>query len=635
MIAQENMGVAERLLQTVLTFTDHAQHNRPGMVTKNTSMVTGVLWEPVTHKMEDGKKVVYKLLKPKGSKKTQRIKIGVANEINQIRNDAGVIVGDYRPAGLFPEVVAWLYRQVAEVWKLDNEFAAKWASYQWGQEHRDLKVILAAFMLVQSRKGDPVLDAGKVAFFDEDYRGVGEAMMLLMAPKGQKDAKEKEEKGLNPKLLLRIYDVLSLPSVAAINRELGFGRSARRPFLGRWDKAVEKWLSYREQNPKLLESLIRAGFRSTVMELARKVGYKPVTPRFFALLRWKQAQAEDGRRTVAIGQEVKAAETWAGLDEMAICQKIMAEKPGFKRLVGLLPAEPGMTRAIMAAAIESGAMSDKDLVIATPTLEELGLLEVQDVRERWERACKAATDMRAANIARNVKTKEVADKLAEAADTALQAKVADLVKGMRIYVIVDISTSMTGAIDEAKDLLCRFIQAFPLDTIHVSVFNSVGREIVIKHASAVGVQTAFKGIVANGSTHYAQGIKALAHHKPKDDEDLLMIFVGDEECIHPHFVPTLGNAGLKPTAFGLIRLRGTGHGEGKVVRTTAAMLGIPCFEVTKNTFEDPYAIPRTIRALVASTPVGAVPTAPKAVPRVTLVDTILKIDLLKKPAWAA
>jgi len=628
MLAQENMGVAERLLQTVLTFTDHAVHNRPGMVTKSATNATGVLWEPVTHKVEDGKKVVYKLHKPKGAKKTTRIKVGVCNELNQIKNDAGVVVADYRPAGLFPEVVTWLYRQVAEVWKLDNEFAAKWASYQWGQEHRDLKVILAAFMLVQSRKGDPVMDAGKVAFFDEDFRGVGEAMLLLRAPK-QKG--KKEEKGLDPKHFLRIYDVLSLPSVASINRELGFGKSARRPFLGRWDKAVEKWLANQEQNPKLLEALVRGGWRSTVMELARKVGYKPTTPRFFATLRWKQAQAEDGRRTVALGQEVKAAETWAGLDEMAICERIVAEKPSFKRLVGLLPSEPGMTRAIMAAAIESGAMSDKDLVIATPTIEELGLLEVQDIRERWERACKAATDMRAANIARNVKTKEVAEKLVEAADEALQKEVAEVVKDMQVWVIVDISDSMKEAIDEAKALLCRFVQGFPLDRIHVSVFSTAGREIPIKHASAPGVENAFRGIHAGGGTHYAQGVKALAHHKPKADEDLLMIFVGDEECSHPHFVPTLQGAGLKPMAFGLIKPRGNGS----VVRTTAAMLGIPCFEIKKDTFNDPYAIPRTIKALVAATPVGVTPTAERVKPRVTLVDTILKVDLLKKPAWAA
>lgn len=619
MLVQENMGVAERLLQTVLNFTDHMVHNRPGMVTKNQAAVTGVLWEPVTHKVEDGHKVVYKLHKQ--GKKTQRLKVGTCNELNQIRNDAGQIVGDYRPAGLFPEVVAWMYRQVAEIWKLDNEFAARWASYQFGQEHRDLKVVLAAFMLVQSRKGDPVMDGGKVAFHDDDFRDVGEAMLLL----SRKDGKD-----FNPKLLLRVYDVLSLPSVASINRELRFGRSARRPFLGRWDKAVEKWLAQREQNPKLLDGLVRAGFRSTVMELARKIGYKPTTPRFFAALRWKQAQAKDGRRTVAIGQEVKAAETWIGLTEEQICEKIVREKPGFKRIVGLIPAEIGITRAIMAAAVESGAMSDKDLVIATPTLEELGLLEVQEIRSRWEKACKSSEDMRAANIARNVKTKAVAEKLVEASDVALQKSVAEVMKDIRVYVIVDISASMSSSIELAKECLAKLLQAFPLERLHVSVFNTAGREVEIKHASTAGVQNAFRGIIAAGGTMYAQGVMVLQHRKPLPNEDVLMIFVGDEECSHPHFTNAVNSSGLRPMAFGLIKPSGTGS----AVQTTASQLGIPCFMINKDTFADPYAIPRTIRALVASTPVG-VSNVPKPVPRITLVDTIMKVDLLKKPAWAA
>ena len=70
------------------------------------------------------------------------------------------------------------------------------------------------------------------------------------------------------------------------------------------------------------------------------------------------------------------------------------------------------------------------------------------------------------------------------------------------------------------------------------------------------------------------------------------------------------------------------------VRDTAKRLGIPCFQIDERTFEDPYAIPRTIRALVAATPVGVTAQA-VAAPRVTLAETILKTEVLKKPAWAA
>ncbi|HUV14917.1 MAG TPA: hypothetical protein VMY18_14835, partial [Acidobacteriota bacterium] len=302
------LGPAEHIIQAILTHSDHMVHNRPGVVVEDGRNKTGVRWDPVTHKVEDGTKVVYKLVKQ--GKKSTRVKLGNLLDDGRVQN--GAFVGHYRSPGLFPEVASWLYGQVAEVWKLDNEFAARWASFAFDEEHRDLKVVLSAFMLVQSRKGDPVVEGGEILFSDDDFRNVGEAMMLIY---------QKGKKSLDPKLLLRIHDLLSLESIAKINRDLGFGKSARRPFYGRWPKAVEKWLRYREENPKMLEGLVKAGFRTTVMELARRVGYKPLTPKFFEVLRWKQKQSDDGRRVLAIGAEVKAADSWEGLTETQICEK--------------------------------------------------------------------------------------------------------------------------------------------------------------------------------------------------------------------------------------------------------------------------------------------------------------------------
>jgi hypothetical protein len=620
MATQENLGPAERIIQTLLAYTDHVYHGRPGMVVVDRSAV-GVQWSPVTHKVEADKKVVYSLTKV--GRKSNKTRVGTLWADNTIRTERHK-VAEYRAAGLFPEVVAWIYRQVAEIWKLDNEFSARWASYAFGQDHRDLKVVLAAFLLVQARKGDPVREGDKILFQDEDYRDVGEAMMLIH---------DKGSKGLNPKQLLRIYDVLALPQIAEINRELGFGKSAKNPFFGRWSKCVTKWLENREANPKLLAGLVKAGFRTTVMELARRSGYKPSTPKFFEALRWKQAQAKDGRRTLAIGQAVAAVETWEGLTEEQVCERIVKERPNYKRLVGMLPKDVGVTRAIMAAAIEAGSLSEKDLIIATPTLEELGLLQVQEVRERWEKAIKQADDMRAANIATRVQSQGTKDKLQEAADNSLKAAVAEVTKDLRVYFMVDISGSMQEAIQAAKGHIARFLQGFPIDKTHVSVFNTSSREILIKHASAAGVENAFRGIVAGGGTDYGAGIRSLQKHKPLPNEDVLMLFVGDEEA--PTFEAAVQASGLNPMAFGFVKVGGSpGFGHlSQAVRGTARALGIPCFMIDEKTFEDPYAIPRTIRSLVAATPINQ--TRMKATPRVSLVDTILSTSLLVKPAWAS
>ena len=621
----EALGPAERMVQTLTSYTDHCMHGRPGYVVKDKSTI-GTTWAPCTWKQEDGVgKVVYR--KDKVGKKTILAKVGVLDKDGKTIKDGNKVVGEYRNPGLYPESVAWLYRQVADIWKLDNEFAAKLASWSFPKDHRDLKVVLAAFMLVQTRSGEPVMDDGKVAFHDDDYRAVGEAMLLT---RGSKTA-------FDEKLLLRVGDVLRLPEIAAINRELGFGKSARNPAMGRYDKTVIKWLSNLEANPAVLAGLVKKGWRTSVMEEARRVGFKPTSNKFFELLRWKQKQADDGRRTIAIGVDVAAAESWDGLDEKAICKKISKDKPNYKRLVGLLPAKVGMTRAIMACAIETkGVLSDADLIILTPTLEDLGLLTVPDVKVRHDAALSKATNQRAVNVARNVKDAKTAEALVAAADVATAAVLEEATKGLRVYVVVDKSGSMEAALEKAKEYLTKFLGGFPLDRCHVSVFNTVASVITLKEGTAVGVQQAFRGHTAGGGTSYYQGVQVLLDRfKPSADEDALFIFIGDEQdtsggtqTLRNVFV----NAGVKPAAFGMLHVGGVGY----YVHTVAAEIGIPCFDIDVGIFNDPYAVTRTLQNLIKNTPVGPAKVAfPTAVVRKSLIQEILECVLLPKPAWAA
>lgn len=608
----ESLGPAEQVILTLTTHAEHCVHNRTGVVTPAPHTPLGVAWSPAAWKLEGTDKVVYAL-----AKGGARTRLGVLDDGLRVLDGARP-VATWQPAGLFEEAVAWAYHQVSNVWVLDNEFAAHLASWAWPREHRDLKVILAAFMLVQSRAGEPVRGAsGNVEFYDDDFRDVGEAMCLL---RGAVD--------ISPKLLLRVGEVLAVPAVAAINRELGFGRSGREASLGRYAKVVTKWLRYREHNPKMLDGLVKAGFRTTVMALARRVGYKPETPAFFAALRWKQAQAKDGRRTMAIGQAVAAAESWDGFTEGDICARIVETRPGWKRIVGLLPPAVGVTRAVMAAAIEAGSLSDADLVILTPTLEELGLLDVTEVKARWESACAAAENQRAANVAKRVKRADVVEALHATADKATAKAIEEVTRDLRVYVIVDISGSMEGAIEAAKRCLAKFLQGFPLDRTHVAVFNTMGREVSIKAPTAAAVDHAFKGFAAAGGTDYAAGVRAVAHHRPAAGEDLLVLFVGDEgDPGHARLADALRD--LRPMAFGLLKLPGVDHG---VVMQAAAALQIPCFKIDVAMFDDPYAVTRTLRNLVAATPV----TAGRATPtrRRSLVQEVLDTPLLVKPFWA-
>ncbi|RLG68309.1 MAG: hypothetical protein DRO11_09225, partial [Methanobacteriota archaeon] len=489
----------------------------------------------------------------------------------------------------------------------------------------------------------PVRENGEILFRDANHRDIGEAMILTYDSRAKGKAKAKKDEGeIKPRMLLQIHDVLTLDGVAEINRELGFGRSARRPFLGRWLKVVQKWLWYREVNPKLLTGLVKHGQKTTVMKLAKHSRYKPQSPKFFEALGWNQAQSKGGHRGVAIGETFAKAESWEGLSEEAICKRIVKDKPGWKLIVGMVPNDPGITRAVVAAAIEAGSLSDKDLVNHSPMLEDLGLMKVQDIRHRWEAAVAAAKDMRAANIAANVKSKKTRDKLLEAADKAVEEAVKEDLRNIRVYFLIDRSSSMQGAIEAAKSHIATFLQGFPLERTHVAVFNTVGQEVIIPHRSAAGVRNALKGIRASGGTDYGAGVRALQQYQPQPDEDVLFVIIGDEEA--HDFSGAVRLSGLRPMAFGFIKVVGNwayGHDRYHAVTDTANSLGIPCFMIDEKTFrvegdmlKDPYAIPRIVKGLVASTPVGQRAAQAQAPVRFDLAEQILQTDLLQKPLWA-
>lgn len=202
--------------------------------------------------------------------------------------------------------------------------------------------------------------------------------------------------------------------------------------------------------------------------------------------------------------------------------------------------------------------------------------------------------------------------------------------------------SQTTSLQTAILYIANFLQGFPLDKIAVAVFSTTGRLVDIKHASKAGVENAFRGIAAGGGTDHAAGVWAAVSgpKAPAPDEDVLMFFVGDGgETSVDRFVAQVRNSGKNPLAFGFLEVPGDNF---KAVPNAAAVLGIPCFALDQGIFGslstggaiDPYAIPRAMRALIAATPVGKTNGHIASV-RVSLVDTILKTELLKKPAWAS
>ena len=630
----EALGPAEVIIRALTTFTDHLFHGRPGVIKADGRTNIGVRWQQATWVDEGEERKVYLVAKTqtpgkKGKMVTRTTKtlIGTVPQAGKgIPN--GTKIGDYewREPGIFPEVAVYLYKQAASVWEMDKELSARWASRAFVQEHKDLKVILSALMLVQTKCGQPVMEGGEVLFYDDDYRDVGEAMFLI---KGAGHA------SMEPKHIALVGQVLKLPGVMEINRDLGFARSARNASIKRYEKAVHLWLAYREANPQMLKGLVKGAYRRTVIDLARHTGYKPTTTAFYDILRYKQKQAATGHRTLHIGVEVSEAQSWKGLSEQQVCERIVAEKPRMKLLVGLLPPEVGMTRAVMAAAIEAGALSNADLIIYTPTIEELGLLKVPAIKARWDEAMRKAEDQRAANIAKNVKTKEAREGLQEAADVATAKAMDEATKDLHLFACVDKSSSMQGALERGKACVTKFLGGIPMERLHVSVFNTQGSKLDIKAPKAAAVEHAFQGHAAGGGTVYSSGVSALAFDRPKDGMDSLFLFVGDEAGeAGATLAMTIRQGQFNCSALALLPVVAPGWQRGRTVRDAALALGVPYFEVEESLFDDPYNVTRILRNLIASTPVGEMPAGRTAPVRKTLAQEILETPLLQKPTWA-
>jgi hypothetical protein len=546
------MGPAERLLDLVLNGSAHLWHHRPGFD-------VGGVW----HAKRGMKKV-----------------------------PAGAVPA--RP-GLFVPAAARLYAQILDIYRLNVDLAAHFASYALKEtDWRDLKVACAALMLVQSRSGLPVHDDdGSVAFRDDDYRAIGEAMVLHYA--------KRSTRMLTPKAVLRVAELLETPEIAALNRKAGFGDPAgKKPPMGRYKRAATKWLAQREKNLPMLQGLVKAGYKETIKNLARKVGYKPESEAFFAVLGWKQKQASGGHRQIGLGDlKLEKRERFDGLSEAEICEAIEMQRLAYKEVVGRLPKDIGLTPAIMVALLPS--LSDRELRILTPTLEDLGLMAEPEIRQRWEKAIAEATDQRALNVAKNVRSKALKDKLEEAADVAARKAVEAATKDVdvRVMFLIDKSGSMQGAIEQSKEALSRILAGFPADKVHIASFDTMGTVLRPKAPTRAAVQHMLSGIKADGGTVHGAAVRALfqAGVRFGTEAKLVVIVVGDEAGESgDQLARTFRDMGYAPAAIALmVNVAAT---RGMTVQSCARSLGIPFSQVTIDQFGDPYQVPRVLKALL-------------------------------------
>lgn len=576
-LPREQLGPAERLLDLILNSSEHLWHNRPGLEINGR-------WVPA-----------------RGNRGGARVS-----------------------PGLHTAAAVRLYARLLEIYQLNADLMAHFASYVLREtEWRDLKVATCALMLVQPLAGAPVTDQdGQVAFHEDDYRAIGEAMLLFY--------EHKSPHMLNPKGVLRVAELLETPEIAALNRQAGFASpTSKKAPLGRWKSAATKWLRLRETNPPMLQGVVRAGFKETLKKIARKAGYKPQSQAFFEVLNWKQTQSEQGHRQVGMQDlALQSRGRLDGLSEAEICEKIVAEGLDFKETLGRLPAEVGLTPAILLTLLPG--MGDRDLRRLTPTLEELGLLSIPQVKARWDEAVQQATDQRALHIAKNVKNRALRQQLEAASDHAARKAVASVVseRALHVMFLIDKSGSMQGAIEQSKEALSRILAGFPQDRVHIASFDTAGTVMVPKAPNRLAVQYMLRKVTAGGGTIHGAAVQALhrAGTRIPDDADLVVIVVGDEAGERGEVLGRVfERLGYTPAAMALIV--NVAWGRGTTVQDAARYLQVPFAEVTVASFDDPYQVPRVLRALLDVPVAGGRSAGPSQ-----WVDKIMATPLLDRDA---
>jgi len=539
--------------------------------------------------------------------------------------------------GMFAPAAERMYKKILEVFQQDNELGARmgtWALLK--SDHKDLKVLLAALLLVQDRFGEPVTDEEET-FFDDDFRDVGAAMFGYYMKGG-----DWRSKVFSPKMILRIHEILTHPAIAAMNKEAGFGDpDSKRPFLGRWTKSVHRWLLFRERNPKMLEGLVKGGMKNMIIHLAELARYKPESENFFRILGKRQKQHTDGHRTIGLNLEVKTF-TFDGMSEPDIAEAIVDRKMGYKQVVGMLPADIGLTPLIMRACVPQ--MSDKDLIIATPTLEDLGLLKVASVKRRLAKALKNADDERARNIALNIRNREVKAQLEAAAEGALAKQVEKSLEDMDVQIgfHMDISSSMDSVTDVASNILKRILPAFSKrkDDVFLSVFNTNARRVVPKAFTAAGVQTALKGLRASGGTRYSSTVQEMIRYGfvPKPGKNMILFYIGDEADENGRSVGgkqltrTFRDNKFIPSAIVLIPVVSDNAywKRGDAVRSTSQALDIPLTEGSPDMIpdRDPYQLARFLRTVLAASASDDIPKEGAGFWEPKLIKELLGMELL-------
>lgn len=407
---------------------------------------------------------------------------------------------------------------------------------------------------------------------------------------------------LDPKLALRVLELA--------NRKQSFGS---KPVATHYTKtlrtAAKKYLKYREQNPKALDGIVKAGLSKTVKEMY-VFARTPPSPEASQALKWKQKPNYPGYT-----EEFKKRDTFdfSNLTDLQIAEKIQKEK---LKPTAVLGAIPKLSPVIAAAILEQS--SGDQAVILTEMFENQGLLKNKEVKKIYEDKLKTAVNSldRVERIKAKL-TQETEDILKQAKADSRKEKVGNIGK---IFLHIDISGSMQQAIEIATDkgaIIAECVQN-PKENFHWGLFNDRG--VLLKKPETF-VKDAFKAVLYG--VHAGGGTNCLALYEHARqlgcDTD---VFITDEGHTYGDIAPFIARIRVKypdPKQVVIIRCGHVGTFDSNALSRQFEKVGIPISILTPSQLTESALVAQAIKTAIKGTS--------------AILEEIMSEPLLELPKW--
>lgn len=477
-------------------------------------------------------------------------------------------------------------KNFAELAEKDPLFLAHFTSYAFKKlDSKDLKVVATFMNSLSDADGTPFSPGSE--FKKPNWRTISQAAFIE----------------LDPKLALRVL------KLANTKRTIG-SKTNGTHFSRHMKTAAEKYVRYREANPRMLEGIKKAGFANTLKSIYRIARVAP-SPEAVQILRWKQKPGFPGSNV-----EIKKSETFnfKGLSDLEIATKIRTERLKPQATLGALPEK---ISPVIAAAILEQCTGDQAVVL-TSLFEDQGLLKHEEVRKVYDekiRTAKQALD----------RVERIKQDLDETTKAVLREAKADVRKQQvgnigKVFVHIDISGSMQGAIEVAKEKGSIFAECVqnPEENFFWGVFNGHGG--VLNRPTKFtkdGFKAVLYGVRAGGSTNCF----ALFHHARQQgcDTDIFLTdgahTDGNAEVLLRNYI---AQGGTLPKQVVIVKC-GTQYS--RDLENGFKAVGVPVSVIEERQLSESALVTQAIRSAVLGANV--------------VIEEILKTPLLSLPKWWA